>query len=134
MNTTPTQQQDPTTWIASAADPSIWNRGSDHRTACGYAHQYDDSKDANWQAWRNGFCLSGIVRGLDAAKAMADEMLALPIEEFNARCAVSLREELKKNELDLLRLQPDTTLLPGFHAGYEQGVLDTKRKIEAVLS
>lgn len=121
-------------WLASAADQRTWNRGTSHRTESGYAHRYDNSEDANWQAWRNGFCLSGIMRGLDAAKAMADEMLALPIEEFNARCAVSLREDLKKNERDLLRLQPDTHLLPGFHAGYEQGVADTKRKIEAVLA
>lgn len=134
MDTTTAKQQDTTTWIVSDADPLIWNRGSDIRTENGYAHQYADRQDANWQAWRNGFCLSGIARGLDAAKAMADDMLALPIEEFNARVAEDLREDLKKIERDLLRLQPDTHLLPGFHAGYEQGVLDTKRKIEAVLA
>lgn len=124
----------PADWTPRADNPRIFDYGLDNRQFHGYVHHYDNSDYANWQAWRNGFYLSGIVCGVDAAKATAEAMLALPIEEFNARVAEDLREDLKKIERDLLRLQPDAHLLPGFHAGYEQGVLDTKRKIEAVLS
>jgi hypothetical protein len=130
----------PTEWTPRADRPDILDRGQANNER-GYIHEY--AEDCNWQAWRNGYCLSGIVGSLEAAMDMADAMLALPIEEFNARVAVDLREKLRGIECELLRLQPDAALLrlqpdaallPGFHAGYEQGVADTKRKIEAVLS
>mgnify|MGYP004704588543 CR=1 FL=1 len=122
------------TWKqAENAATDTWKKPIGDGTHC-YATQYAGSDDYNWQTWRNGYCISGIVTGRDSAMAKADEMLARPIEEFNAIVAAGLRADMKDIEKKLLIMQPDTTLLPGYHAGYEAGMEGMKRKIEAVLS
>lgn len=92
--------------------------------------QYVGTDDYCWQVYRNDFYLGGIVTGHEAAIAKADEMQAMPIEDYNAMVAANLMSDLLDIERKLIKLQPHTNLL----AGYEAGVTDTKRKIEAVLS
>ena len=110
-----------------------WRRRIDFDT---YAiiTQHEDRTDYCWQAVRGDFRISSIVEGRTPAMSMADSAIDLPIDEFNAIVAADLRADLKAIEKKLLILQPDTTLLPGFHAGYEAGAEDMKRKIAAVLS
>ena len=96
--------------------------------------QYATSASYCWQAVRGGYRISGIVEGRTTAMAVADDIMALPIDEYNAIVAADLRADLLAIEKKILALQPDTALLPGFHAGYEAGVEDTKRKIAALLS
>lgn len=127
MNTT-------TTWQQDDATPDTWHRRIDGYQTYGYIRQYEGSDSHNWQAVRNGYRLSGIVAGRDAAMAAAEAALAMPIDEFNAWVAIELKETLTRLERDLLSLCPDSQFLPGYHAGYEAGVADTKSKIEAVLA
>lgn len=128
MNTTATWKQD----VSSVTDTWDCKIGP-----CDHLHISSFSPDSDrysCQTWRGGFCLSSVVAGREAAMAKAEERLALPIEEFNARVADELFDRLRQIEGELLRLQPNADFLPGYHAGYEAGVADTKRKIEAVLS
>jgi hypothetical protein len=127
MNTTPTWQQD------TSAKTDDWQLHIRDGTRC-HVTQYEGRDDYCWQVYRNEAYQGGIVIGREAAIAKADEMLALPIEEYNALVADKLKAELREIERKLLKLQPDTDLLPGYNIGYEAGVIDTKRKIEAVLS
>lgn len=95
----------------------------------GLAIQYANTDDYNWQAVRGAFRLSGIEEGRTAAMHMAEEILALPTEEFNRRVAVELFDRLKEIERNIHTLYPSADILPGYHAGYEAGVADTKRRI-----
>ncbi len=122
-----TWQQDTT------AKTDEWRKYIREGTRC-RATQYEGSNQYCWQVYRDDFYQGGIVTGRDAAMAKADEMLALPIEEYNALVAVELKKDMRDLERKLLKLQPDADILPGYHLGYEAGVADTKRKIEAVLS
>jgi hypothetical protein len=126
MTTTHTWQQE------DYEGRAIWNLKICDGTYL-YVGNYAGTDDYSVQVRRNNFCISSIETGLDHAKAIAEARLALPIEEFNAIVAAELKRDMLRIEQDLLRLQPDTQLLPGYHAGYEAGVADTKRKIEAVL-
>jgi hypothetical protein len=125
--TTPTWQQE--TYEGRA----IWQFKISDGTYL-YVGNYAGTDDYSVQVRRNHFLISSIETGLDHAKEIAEARLSLPIEEFNAIVAAELRRDMLKIEQDLLRLQPDSQLLPGYHAGYEAGIADTKRKIKAVLS
>lgn len=124
---TPTWIQDPT------APTDKWTRRIEY-CVYGYICQYEGSNDYCWQARRGGHVLTGIVEGRDAAMAAADDTLALPVEKFNARVAVELRAQMKQLEKDLLALQPDADLLPGYHAGFEAGAASVRQQIAAVLN
>lgn len=110
-----------------------WGARIDNETRL-YVGNYTGTDNWCAQTWRNGNVVSSIETGLDTAKAKAEERLAMPIEEFNAIVAADLKTKLIEIERELLRLIPDARLLPGFHAGYETGVSDTKRKIKAALA
>jgi len=127
MNTAPTWQQD------TSAKTDTWRLRICEGTRCSVT-QYEGSDNYCWQVYRDGFYQGGIVAGREAAIAKAAEMLDMPIEEYNALVADELKAELHEIERKLLKLQPDTNLLSGYHIGYQAGVVDTKRKIEAVLS
>lgn len=99
----------------------------------GYVAQYEGSDSYNWQDIRYGHRLSGIVNGADAAMAACDASMALSDEEFNARVATTLITELKRLEKELLALQPNTTLLTGYHAGFEAGFAKARESMLAAL-
>lgn len=109
-----------------------WNWVIDDVT---YAHitQYSGTENYCFQAKRGDYRLAGIIAGRSSAMRQADELIALPIEEFNRRVMIELIDELRKVERDILRLSPNTDLLPGYHAGFEDGVADMKRRIAAVI-
>lgn len=100
-----------------------------------YSHitQYSGTEDYCFQAIRGEFRLAGIIAGRSSAMLQAVELMALPIEEFNRRVMVELIDELRKVESKILRLSPGTDLLPGYHAGFEDGVADIRRRIAAVI-
>lgn len=132
---TQTQEQAPT-WVLDPSNPRNSNYVIDP-IAYGHVHEYHPEQlragSCCWQAVRNRFRLSGVVTGVDAAKAEAERALALPIDEFNRLVVEDLRNDIKKLERDILTLAPETNLLPGYHAGYEAGTADMKRKVAAVL-
>ena len=99
----------------------------------GYVTQYAGSESYCWQAVRGDFRLAGIEVGRGAAMNRAEETLALPIDEFNQRVTVELINDLRKIERDILRLSPATEILPGYHAGYEAGASDVRRRIAEAL-
>jgi hypothetical protein len=99
----------------------------------GYVAQYEGSDSYNWQDIRYGHRLSGIVEGAAAAMAACDASMALADEEFNARVATNLIAELKRLEKELLLLQPTTTLLTGYHAGFEAGFAKARESVLAAL-
>lgn len=100
-----------------------------------YSHitQYSGSDSYCWQAARDDFRLAGIAEGRDAAMKKAEEIMGLPIEEFNRRVTAELIDDLRKIERDIMRLSPSTDLLPGYHARYEAGATDIKRRIASVI-
>lgn len=99
----------------------------------GLITQYAGTDRYCWQAVRSDFRLSGIAVGRDAAISQAEEIMALPVDEFNRRVTVELIDKLREVERDILRLSPSTDLLPGYHAGYEDGVADVRRRIAAAI-
>lgn len=124
-----TWQQDP------KADTDQWYLRIDGHDVYGHVSNYAGSDRYWWQVVRgdNRFYVSGIVVGRDAAMAKAVELLAVPLDDFNAIVAGNLREKLFEFEQQLLALQPDSHLLPGYHAGYEAGVAEVKRRIAAAI-
>lgn len=82
---------------------------------------------------RSGSRLAGVVTGREAAANAAEETLALPVEEFNGRVTAQLMDDLWKIERDILRLSPAAEILPGYHAGYEDGAADVRRRITEAL-
>lgn len=99
----------------------------------GYVSQYEGTDSYNWQDIRYGHRLSGIVEGVFAAMAACDASMALSDEEFNDRVAANLITELKRLEKEFLLLQPSTTLLPGYHAGFVDGYEKARRQVLSVL-
>ena len=99
----------------------------------GYVSQYEGSNRYNWQDIRGDHRLSGVVEGADAAMAACDASMALSDEDFNARVAANLITELKQREKALLELQPNTTLLTGYHAGFEAGFAKARESVLAAL-
>lgn len=99
----------------------------------GYVSQYEGTDRYNWQDIRFGHRLSGIVYGVYAAMVTCDASMDLSDEEFNARVAANLITELKQFEKELLLLQPTTTLLPGYHAGFVGGYEKARRQVLSVL-
>ena len=59
--------------------------------------------------------------------------LVIADEEFNARVDANLINELKQREKALLELQPNTTLLTGYHAGFEAGFAKARESVLAAL-
>lgn len=125
--------QNPTWQQKTKADTETWERRLDFHTY-GIVSNYQGTNTYCWQAVRGDFRLSGVIEGADAGMTQADATLDLPIDEYNARVANEVRKDLLELERKLLRLLPDGRLLPGYHAGYEAGMAETKRKIEAALS
>lgn len=124
----------PSQWVKDdRAATDEWNRQISFRIY-GYIHQYPNSNSYCWQAVRGDFRLSAIVDGREAAMAAADSTLALPVQEFNDKVAEELVLELRETERNILLLRPDTCILPGYHAGYEQGMADMKRRIEEAIA
>lgn len=129
MNTTWTQRTD--------ADTDTWERRIDGGLC--YVTQYKGSTSYNWQFWRGRHGLSGVVDAHDAAiskteaMAQAEAMEKLPVDEFNARVVADLVSDMHKIERDIASLSPTAAILPGYHAGYEAGVADTKRMIAAAI-
>lgn len=110
---------------------------TDDPTAYGYAAPYDIGGNSagrwHWQAVRGDHRLSGSAETCDDAKQAAHATLSLSVEDFNARVAENLRHELTTLEGKLLRLQPDATLLRGYHAGFEAGHCAAVRLMGAAL-
>lgn len=121
-----------TEWTPRAGSDDTWERKIDEQAYC-YAHQYAGSNKFNWQAVRGLDRLSGIVGDRDSAMAHADAAIALPVDEFNARLLAELADELRDIERKIARLSPTTDILPGYHAGYADGMDAMKRKIEAAM-
>lgn len=119
-------------WIPREDRPGDYERRIDATTSCAISN-YEGSDDYFWQAVRGDARLHAIARGREVAMQKADEMIALPIEEFNARAVEKLVEDLREIELAIMRLAPSHEILPGYHAGYEAGVADIKRKIAAAI-
>lgn len=114
------------------AETDCWDLEIEERVY-GHITQYAGSDRYCWQAVRSDFRLSGIVAGREAAANAAEETLALPIEEFNRRVTAELIDDLRKIERDILRLSPAAEILPGYHAGYEAGAADVRRRITDAL-
>lgn len=114
------------------ADTDQWDWEISDRT---YSHitQYAGKNSYCWQAVRGDFRLSGIAIGRDAAISQAEEIMTLPVDEFNRRVTVELIDKFREIERDILRLSPSTDLLPGYHAGYEAGSADIRRRIAAAM-
>lgn len=116
----------------TAARTDTWDRDITHRTYCHIA-QYEGTDRYCWQAVQGDYRLSGIETGREAAMAQADATMALPADEFNAQVAADLKETLLDIERKLLNLEPASTLLPGYHAGFEAGFAHARRKIGEAL-
>lgn len=101
----------------------------------GHITNYAGTDDYCWQAVRNEFRLAGIIAGRDAAMRQSEEIMALPIEEFNRRIIIDLTVEFRRIERDILRLSNSQSpyLIPGYHAGFKDGVADVKSRIAEVL-
>ena len=63
----------------------------------------------------------------------AEDTLALPIGEFNRRVVEDLVDDLRKIERDILRLAPDSALLPGYQAGFQAGLTEMKGRITVAM-
>lgn len=120
-----------TVWIQdlNEANRRVFYRGRQSLPNYGYVGQYAGSNDYNWQAVRNHYRISGITEGDQAAKDACDAAMDLPIEEFNARVAADLMDKLRDLEKQLLDLQPDTRIFPGYHAGFEAGYSTARAKL-----
>jgi len=114
------------------ADTDCWDLEIGERIY-GHITQYAGSERYCWQAVRGDFRLAGIEVGREAAANLAEETLALPVDEFNRRVTVELIDDLRKIERDILRLSPAAEILPGYHAGYEAGASDVRRRIAEAL-
>lgn len=112
---------------------ATYYRGGRHAQRGGYVGQYEGTNSYNWQDIRYEHRLSGIAEGADAAMAACDASMALADEEFNARVAASIITELKRLEKNLLELQPNTTLLTGYHTGFEAGFAKARESVFAAL-
>lgn len=127
------------TWVQNTEHPTDqWDiviSGSIYLDNRIYGHitQYEGSDSYCWQAVRGEDRLSGIAVGREAAMAMAEETLALPVEEFNSRIVAEYVDTLRALEKKILRLSPASDLLPGYHAGYEAGAADIKRRLSTLL-
>jgi hypothetical protein len=122
-----------TGWIQEhGASTDTWRLGLDSVT---YALiiQYAGTDQYCWQAVRGDFRLSGIASGRAAAMSRGEEHIGLPPEEFNRLVAVDLMDNLRKIERDILRVAPGMAVLPGYHAGYEDGASDIRRRIAAAI-
>lgn len=118
-----------------APNSEWWHFYIDGINLYGYVSPYERGcKGWNWQAVRGDHRLSGSAETRKEAMECAEWMLSLTAEDFNERVAEGLLDELHIIERKLLRLLPAIDLLPGYAAGYESGVADTKRKIEEVLA
>lgn len=115
------------------ADTDAWRRRIRSSTYCRII-QYAGTDNYYWATTRNDFRLSGITKGRDSAMADADRHMDMPIESFNSMVAAEMIDKLREIEKDLLRLQPDINLLPGYHAGYEAGAEETRQRVAAVLN
>jgi hypothetical protein len=114
------------------AKTDTWTRETDYRTYCRIS-QYEGSDRYCWQAVRGDHRLADIVTGRAAAMAQADATMALLPDEFNARVTTDLMESLRNIERQLLDLNPTSTLLPGYHTGFEAGFAHAKRLIGEAL-
>ena len=120
-------------WVQNTkAETDQWDRVFAERTYC-HISQYSGSEEYCWQAVRGDFRLAGLARGRETAMERAEEIMALSIEEFNLKVTADLIDDLRKIERDIMRLSPTTKLLPGYHAGYEAGIADVKRRIAAAI-
>jgi len=121
------------TWKQNTeADTDQWNLEIADRIYC-HITQYAGTASYCWQAVRSDFRLLGIAVGRDAAISQAEEIIALPIDEFNRRVTIELIDKFREIERDILRLSPSTDLLPGYHAGYTAGIADIRRRIAAAI-
>lgn len=119
----------------ASAYPDRWKRRLDEPGwNCGFIHRYEGTNGYCWQAVRHGFRMSGTRQGREAALAAADAALALPIEQFNALAAAEIRIKIADLERDLLKLQPETDVSPGYRIGFAAGQEAMQQKIMAVLS
>lgn len=114
------------------AETDRWDRRFAGAVHC-LVTQYAGSADYCWQTVRGNYRIYGIARGRDSAMQRAEETMALPIDEFNQVVAAELVDKLREIERDLLRLSPTAAIIPGYHAGYEAGVADVKRRIAAAI-
>ena len=116
------------------APTDLWNRyagaSNDDR---GYIRQYEGSSNYYWHTKRGGFTIAGLRSSRETAMTAANEALEMPLEEFNAQVVARLKNELLDIERDLLRLQPDADVSPGYRIGFEAGQAYVKEKIMAVM-
>ena len=119
-------------WKQRENDPGHWERLIDATTYCAITN-YSGSDDYCWHAVRGSARLHGLIRGHESAMQKADEVIAIPIEEFNELAVEKLLSELLELERAILLLAPAAKVLPGYASGYEAGAADTKRRIMAAI-
>lgn len=113
-------------------DTDDWERKTGTDDYCAIT-QYEGTHSYCWHAVRGEARLHGVIYGRDAAMQQADAIMALPVEEFNARAVAKLIDELRELEGRILRLAPTSSVLPGYHAGFEAGAANVKRTIATAL-
>lgn len=121
-----------TNWTERKDRPGEWERQIDATTYCAITN-YSGSDDYCWHAVRGKARLHGITRGSEASMRHADEIMALPVDEFNARAVANLLDELREIERTILSIAPSAEILPGYQAGYENGAADVKRALAAAI-
>lgn len=119
-------------WEPREDTPGGYERTIDARTYCAITN-YAGSDDYCWHVIRGDARLHAIIHGSEAAMKKADEIMALPIDEFNARAVAVLINEIREIERQIMRIGPHADILPGYQAGYEAGIADIKRKIAAAI-
>ena len=117
----------------SVTTHAVYYRGGRYDNKHGYVSQYAGEDRYNWQDIRGGHRLSSIETGAEAAMAACDASMALSDDEFNARAAAALIDDIMRFEERLIELQPNTTLLPGYHAGFEAGFTKARESVLAAL-
>lgn len=124
-----------TAW-ESAGDPlDTWRRKSldESIEARDYVSQYSSGGDYNWQSHRSGFCVSGSAPSREAAMAEAEKHRALCDTQFFAIVIPTLEDEIAEREKKLFELGA-TSILRGYHAGFEAGFAEARRCIEVALA
>jgi len=121
-------------WQQLESDRDSWKTPAGDVYGYITAYSTDVQSAYNWQAARGQHRLSGTEADRVAAMARAEQVLALPIDEFNRQVIADLESDLQKLALDILALAPDASLPPGYKAGFAAGVEDTRKRIDALFT
>lgn len=123
----------------------IWAPGEDtlptFRCCIGNRHAYvsayvdHPSSSFNWQVYAREFDerLSGRAPTEAEAKACAERLLTLPIDEFNSALVEKMTEKLNEICSAIIKLSPTAAVLPGFAAGVESERNRIKNGISSII-